>query len=243
MIPWREASLPAVRTGTITSPSRRREAVLALALTLGAGTCADLPVPIPDEFDAAFAKGTVCMPAMAHTGTTESAGAAPIPLRFDFCRYRCIALDPGTQRIHYAWACGGGVCEMMLLATSHVQKVTSERHCDGRDLDDPPPDECTPQSVSFDINPPCCLTNETTGEPEYVSGAVRVLIPYLTLEEGDAVKQKLDTGLNLREAVESTVGVQRYPGRDFQVVFDPAHPVVSDAAALASGDCHEIPLP
>jgi hypothetical protein len=165
-----------------------------VSFALAASAIACGPVPIPDEFDAAFVKGSVCMPSDAHTGTLASETPAKFPLRFDFCLYRCVAIAPGTPFVRYFWSCAGELCQMTVLATSHMLKVSGEDDCDGADLESPPKSECTDQTVSFMVDPPCCEQDATTSDQTYLAKTFNVSIPYLTIEQAEDLQKALNAG-------------------------------------------------
>ncbi len=205
-----------------------RGAVLLMCVWLGG---CDVALPIPAEFDAAFAHGLVCMPSNATTGADEV-----IPVRFDFCLYRCLTLD-GEQRLRSAWACSGPVCELTLLATTHVLRVDSESDCDGRDIEDPAASECSDVSVEILMSPP------RDDEGEFQTGDFTVRIPYLTLDDAKAVLKRVDAGEPVGPAVQEVIGVQRHANRQFTINIDPANASVASTAELGDEDCHAIPLP
>jgi hypothetical protein len=206
-------------------------------LSLAAGCSVD-KFPVPSEFDAAFVTGTVCMPTQIQTGAD-----AKFAVRFETCVYRCVQIDR-TAGIHlnYGWACGGNVCQMALLATAHMLRVKGEDDCDARELPAPKPSECLPETVGFDdIDPPRC--QGPSCDEEYLTGPFTVTIPYLDLDQGEDVVDRVSKGENVVQVVQEVVGPQRDPKRAFTVAFDPSYEQFNDPDALTGADCHEIPPP
>jgi hypothetical protein len=193
--------------------------------------CGDGAVPIPDHFKAAFATGNVCVPKQVGNGSA----ASTYPVRFDFCRYRCISIDRATAQLHSAWQCAGGYCQMVMLATADANRVTTEKGCDARDLESPPPGECTPDSFGFN---PTVPVSAATGAPE--SGDFHVAIPYLTIEQSNKVMARIDAGESPLVVLETEVGNQNYPNRQFTVQFDPGN---AAATSIFDSDCTPIGLP
>lgn len=187
-------------------------------------------LPIPDEFDAAFTAGRVCMPSQIATGVST------YPVRFEYCRYRCITIDQAAS-IRAAWQCALGQCNMMLLATSHATRIDSEDKCDGRDLADPPTDECTPETFDFNVTLP------TSSDGAVKTGDFLITIPYLELEQADRIVTRLDAGEPTSLVLQEEAGDQNYPSRQFVVNFDTTHAPVESHDAIAESDCHNIPLP
>jgi hypothetical protein len=210
-----------------------RAACLGLALS----ACGELPVPIPDEFDAAFVMGTVCTPAEAHNGAEgEDAETVPgVPITFETCLYRCLKIETGSVHFRWYWQCGGGQCTIAPLVTAHVLKVENEDDCDGRHIEDPPDDECRPEKYSFDYGP-------VHSDGEFRTGDFSVILPYLDMDAARRVLEAIDGGQSTREAVEAETAHQYYPERQWIVNLSPDHPVRS-LEDLGPGDCHEIPAP
>jgi hypothetical protein len=211
------------------------------ALALVCSTACVDTFPLPDEFDAAFVTGTVCMPSSVRTGTSQSGGAPEYPLRIETCAYRCIDVDRSTVSIRNHWVCLAGQCEMVLLATAHVLKASGQDDCDARDLPDPPSSQCTVERFEFTLSPPCCI-DEGSG-PEYLNGDVRVTVPYLDLDQGQRVVDRINQGESPSTVIEQEVGRQNYPSRQFIVNFDPGHPEVQTHDELGPETCHDIPAP
>ena len=207
------------------------------AVWLAAGCSVD-KFPVPDEFDAAFVTGTVCMPTQIRTGS-----GAQFAVRFDTCVYRCVQIDRTSGiNLNYGWACSGGVCQMALLATAHMLRVKGEDDCDARELPAPKSSECLPETVGFDdIDPPQCQGSSC--DEEYPTGPFTVMIPYLDLDQGEQVVARVGKGENVVRVVQDVVGPQRDAERMFTVEFDPSYGQSNDAMALAGPDCHEIPPP
>lgn len=210
--------------------------VVALA-TLDA--CVD-EFPLPDEFDAAFVTGEVCLPTNIATGTTEADGAPAFPVRISTCVYRCVEIEPGSVALRSAWVCSGAACEMTLLASAHVKRVGGD-DCDARDLPDPPASECTPQTFDFMMTPPCCTDNGAGNE--FRTGPFRVTVPYLDLDQGNAVVARINAGESPSQVITEEIGLQSYESRQFLVNFDPTNPVVDSHDALGPETCHAIAAP
>lgn len=212
---------------------RRPWFVLPLIGTFG---CAVVP-PIPDEFDAAFPTGQICVPPQVGNPTP----ASKYPVEFRFCLYRCVDLDRTVPvRLTTAFNCSGvpGVpCNMVMLATAHVLKNPNEMGCDATHLASPPPGECRSESVRFMTNVP------TNTEGATVEGDFLVTIPYLELEQGERVVARLNAGENRTTVIQEEIGIQEYPGRKFTLNFSSSHPVFDDSSVLAASDCHEITAP
>lgn len=189
-------------------------------------------LPIPDEFDAAFTAGRVCMPSQVATG-----GVSTYPVRFEFCRYRCINVDKYASKIRAVWQCALGQCNMMLLATTHATRIDSEDKCDGRDLADPPSDECTPETFDFNVSLP------SASDGVVKTGDFLITIPYLELEQADRISSRLDAGEPASLVLQEEAGDQNFPSRQFPVNFDATHAPVEHHDAIADSDCHNIPLP
>ncbi len=204
----------------------------ALVLALAAASCSVDKFPLPDEFDAAFATGQVCAP--SNMGT--AGGGDTYPVRFDLCLYRCVTLDRSTATIRSLYTCSGGFCQMTLLATVHAITDQSQEGCDARDLVDPPRDECTTERFDFDLALP-------NFNGERVEGTFQVAIPYLELEQGQRVLDRLDAGDDPHLVVSEEVGIQNYPQRQFTMNFGPSLPVVASHDELTAADCHTIDAP
>jgi len=189
--------------------------------------------PLPDELDAAFAKGTACMPTNAPTGD-----GAKLPLRFDLCLYDCVTL--GARNVNYFWQCAGPQCDMVVLALGHLTKVAG-KSCDGCQLEDPPASSCVKTSVGFTVDPPS--TTDATGKKSWVANRFAVHIPYVTLDQ--ARKLQADPAFKTNPAMAlAAAGIDtRAPSRTFTVTFDPKNPAAGAPEALAGADCHAIDLP
>jgi hypothetical protein len=222
---------------------RRRPPIAAagLACALGAAVCARDCPPLPDEFDGAFAKGTVCMPTNAHT-SAGAATPAPFPLRFDHCLYRCASIVPGTQSATYMWQCAGPQCEMIVLATARLARVKSEKDCSSCELEDPPSGACTPRKDVFNVEPPHQV-DPATGAKTYIAKTFTVRIPYLTIEQAGVVQRELKAGRDFASAIAAAGGGGQHAGRSFTVTFDPKNAPARDALALTGADCHKIDVP
>jgi hypothetical protein len=196
-----------------------------------------VPIPVPNDFEAYFVAGTVCMPSKIATVTTAPGTAPAHPIRFDICRHRCITLDRGTAVVEAPWQCAAGQCNMLLLGHAHATRVQSEQNCDGRELPSPPPGTCTPETYSFSLEPPCCMNGNS-----YVTGNMVTAVPFLTLPQAQEVSDRVAAGENVMTVAQQVAGP---PPADHQWVvnYDPANPVVSDAAALGGADCHVITAP
>lgn len=207
-----------------------RKAAPLLLLPFLASGCAD-KFPLPEEFDAAFTTGQVCVPSQVATGD----GVETYPVRFDLCLYRCVSVDRSTATVRTVYRCGGGQCQMVMLVTAHAYTIDGEEGCDARDLVDPPEGECTSESFEFNVGLPTINGEKSTGN-------FSVSIPYLELEQGQNLVDRLAAGENPSLVVQEEVGAQNYPERQFVLNFDPAHPV-RDAASLTSADCKPISAP
>jgi hypothetical protein len=197
-----------------------------------------VPIPVPNEFDAYFVAGTVCMPTNVATGTTGPRTTTGFPLRFDICRHRCITLDRGTAYLEAPWQCAAGQCNMLLLARARAYRVQAEQNCDGRELPDPPAGACTPETFSFsNMDPPCCMNGS-----DYLTGNVVTAVPFMTLDQAQKVSDRVAAGENVLTVLPQVAGP---PPADHQWVvnYDQSHPVVSDPAALGGTDCHAIRAP
>jgi hypothetical protein len=217
-----------------------RSALATVALAGGVvfGSCHQT-CPLPDEFDAAFSKGTVCMPSTAHT-SGSSAKPPQFPMRFDFCLLRCVSIVPLSESLTYAWHCPGGQCEMVMLATARLSKAPGTS-CDGCKLEDPPASECEQRSVTFQVDPPAEIS--ASGEKNYLARTFTVRIAYVTLEQAARIQNDIRSGVDPVQAIMANGGGGRHPGRAFTVSFDPNAPPVSDGNALGGADCHPIALP
>jgi hypothetical protein len=202
----------------------------------GSDSSKDVPIPVPNEFDAYFVAGTVCMPTNVATGTT-SPGAPAYPIRFDICRHRCITLDRTTAYLEAPWQCAAGQCNMLLLAHAHAYRVQSEQNCDGRELPSPPPGSCTPETFAFTIDPPCCMSGSN-----YLTGNVVTAVPFMTLDQAQQVSDRVGKGESVQTVVQQVAGPPP-ANHQWVVNYDPGNAVVSDAAALGGADCHVISAP
>lgn len=194
-----------------------------------------MPIPVPDNFEAYFVAGDVCMPTNIATGAPGAASAPTYPIRFDICRHRCITIDRAAS-IETRFQCGAGQCNMMIVAHAPAHRVQSQQDCDGRELPSPPPSECYEDSFTFDISPP----RFTDGE--YVTGPMAVAVPFMDLNQADEVSKRIASGEDAFTVIQQVVGPPP-PARTWAVNFDPSFAVVSDGSTLAGGDCHTIPAP
>jgi hypothetical protein len=203
-----------------------------LALLLLCGSCAVDKFPLPETFDVAFAVGEVCVPSQVATGDASMV----YPVRFDLCRYRCIELDRSTARLYPVHSCALGMCKLTLLATATAHSKTDEKDCDARDLVDPPPSECEPERYDFFV--PVPMSNG-----EAVTGQVPVYVPFLELEEGQDVIDRLSAGENPADVVREDVGFGGPPERQLNVEFGERFSPVLTHDGLTAGDCHPIESP
>lgn len=217
--------------------SARGNAALALVTAWAVGTCGDTCPNLPAELDAAFAKGTVCMPTSVNTSgsTTEP---PRFPMRFDLCLYDCVSIVSGTTGLIYFWQCPGGQCEMVVLATARLERTKDE--CDGCKLEDPPQNACVPTSVTFMVEVPSEI-DLATMRRTFPARNFTVRIAYVTLSQAAKIEEDIRAGMSPAQAVAGGGG--RSDKRAFSVSFDPKHPAVSDASALGGADCHAIALP
>jgi hypothetical protein len=197
-------------------------------------------VDIPDDFDAAFVTGTVCMPSQIGTGNAGDTQVPQYPLKFATCLYRCVSIDPGTQTVTVAWSGGGGAYQMVLLATVHLRRVTSESNCDGTKLPSPPTNECTNTSFEWMVGVPYTGSESS---PTFLSGAFQVAVPYMSLEEGETLLSRVKGGEPPSQAVLEVLGPQNYPSRQFTVQVDPSFAQLASASDLSSSDCHTMAAP
>lgn len=208
------------------TPSRL--ALLLLCLPLA---CVDT-FPLPDEFDAAYTTGTICAPSQV----ASSEVGQTYPVRFDLCLYRCVTIDRSTSQVRTAYQCAGGQCQMVLLATARAHKVDTEEGCDARNLVSPPEGECRNETLDFNVRVPVL-----NGQP--ASGEFLVTVPYLELEEGQRLSDRLEAGEDPATVIQEEVGAQNYPSRQFVLRFDPDAAPVTDHSSLAGDDCHTIGAP
>lgn len=201
---------------------------------LGLVGCAD-NVPVPDEFDAAFATGQVCVPSNVATGGANT----HYPVRFVYHLYDCVNITPGTQFIRTIYQGGAPVGTMVMLATAHLTKNTAVEQasgCDARDLESPPAGRFTTVTQDFTVSLP--KFGETPATGPFV-----VAIPYLTFDQGQELADRIKAGEDPVTVVGDIVGQQNIPSRQFQVTFSTDATPVPDAASIAASDCHDIPLP
>jgi hypothetical protein len=205
-------------------------------LVLGLLGCGD-NVPVPAEFDAAFATGTVCIP-------SQIANASPTthyPVRFTYNLYDCANVTTGSQQIRSFFTCpGGGLpCQMVLLATAHLTKdatVEQTLGCDARNLENPPAGRFEQVIQDFSVS----LPNFGSGP---VSGPFLITIPYLTLDQGQELVDRLDAGEDPTIVIPDVVGNQNYPARQITVTFSETATPVGSAAEIPATDCHTISVP
>jgi hypothetical protein len=194
--------------------------------------------PLPDEFDAAFVTGNVCMPSIIATGTAP--GNAPkFPIRMETCVYRCVQVDDASVEFNYFWSCVGEQCQMQLLLTAHVRRVGGQEDCDARQLPAPPASECTQKIFNFDAVPP-----PAAQDGSYRAGPFLVTVPYLDFDQGNNVVSRLNNGEAPQVVIPEVVGAQNFPQRQFLVTFDPAAPPTTvKASELTADTCHPIAAP
>jgi len=200
---------------------------LALLALMG---CAD-SVPVPDVFDAAFATGRVCIPSQIATGGANT----HYPVRFEYNLYDCVDITPGSVRILTVYQGQ----QMVMLATAELTKdaaIEQTLGCDARDLESPPAGRFTPTTQDFSVTLP-----NFGGTP--ATGAFIITIPYLTLEEGQRVMDRIEMGEDPRLVIEQEVGVQNYPGRQISVNFSETATPIASAGDIPAADCHDVPLP
>jgi len=216
-----------------------RTALVALSLTslVTATGCSEIPIPIPDEFDAAFVKGKVCTPTDAHAGAEgEDPETVPgNPITFETCLYRCLKIETGTIHFRWYWYCQAGNCSLATLVTAHILKDKNESDCDGRDIEDPPEDECYPEKYSFDYGP-------LESDGAFRTGDFTVVVPYLNMDAAERVLDSIDAGQSTQEALDAEFNPGNYPERQFVVNLSPDHPAITEDD-LTSADCHDIPAP
>jgi hypothetical protein len=210
--------------------------LLSVLPLLGLVGCGD-SVPVPDDFDAAFTTGRICIPSqIANASPTTS-----YPVRFIYNLYDCVNVTPNTQDIVGVFTCPGqGLpCQMVLLATAHLTKDTAVEQasgCDARDLESPPAGRF--EEVTQDFN---------LGLPDFGSGPVSgpfvITIPYLTLDQGQTVIDRLAEGDDPYTVIQEEVGQQNYPSRQITVNFSATATPVTSAGDIPAADCHDIPLP
>ncbi|HSC85934.1 MAG TPA: hypothetical protein VLC09_01635 [Polyangiaceae bacterium] len=196
------------------------------ALTLLA--CGD-SFPIPDEFDAGFTVGRICAPESIATGGANTR----YPLRLELCLYRCVSIDRSSLSIRTVYQCAGGQCQMTMLASAHARKVVGEEGCDARELVDPPAGECTNEIIDFDASVPTI-----NGEPQ--EGTFQVTIPYLELEQGQKLLDRIKKGDDVRTVIQEDVGEQNYPSRQFALEFSASAAPVTSHEGLS---CHDVGAP
>lgn len=204
---------------------------------LSAVGCAALDkFPLPDTFDAAFATGEVCMP----SNIAAASEASTFPVRFNLCRYRCITLDRSTATVNYGVLCPQpGFCAMALLATATAHTNPAEPDCDARDLVNPPPGQCT--NETFDFNMIGVPWNKAANAA--LSGTFQVNIPYLELEQGQRVADRLKALEPPSVVLQEEVGTMTYPERQFNITVSTTGTPVATADDLAPTDCHPITAP
>lgn len=208
----------------------KRFPLLVLPL-LGLFGCGDT-VPVPDVFDAAFATGRFCIPSSIATGGANT----HYPVRFVYNLYDCVNITPGTVRILTVFQGPS----MVMMATAELTKDTAVETalgCDARDLESPPAGRFETITQDFSVS----LPQFTDGS--FATGPFQLTIPYLTLEEGQRVIDRLQAGDNPVDVIAQEVGPQTIPGRQFNVTFSETATPVANADAIADADCHDVPLP
>ncbi len=214
--------------------------VLSLCWVAGCGSDSnadDVPIPVPDTFQAYFVAGDVCMPSQVATGAMGPNTAPQYPVRFDICRHRCITLDRATARIETSFLCAAGQCDMIMLARAQAYRVQNQENCDGRELPSPPPGSCEPETFTFMLDPPCCLEGNN-----YMTGNMRVSVPFMDLDQADEVSSRVAAGEPAQNVIAQVVGPPP-ADRQWIVNYDPGNAVVSDGATLSGADCHPIAAP
>jgi hypothetical protein len=216
---------------------RRVLIALAGAPILAMLGCSEIPIPIPDEFDAAFVKGTVCTPADAHAGAEgEDPETVPgNPITFETCLYRCLKIELGSVYFRWYAQWSGSSCQIVPLITAYILKVDNESDCDGRYIEDPPDDECYPEQYSFDYGP-------VHDDGEFRTGDCTIVLPHLDMDAAERVLDAIDAGQSTKEALKPEFEHQNYPERQFVVNLSPDHPAITEDD-LTSADCHDIPAP
>lgn len=195
----------------------------------------DVPIPVPDSFQAYFVSGQVCMPTNIRTGTSPGSGPE-YPVRFDICTHRCITLARGSSAIRTSFLCAAGQCSMVMLGTAPATRVQAEKNCDGRELLDPPQGSCSPESFTFSLSPPAFQ------DGSYIEGDMVVSVPFMNLEQAEQVSKRVEAGENAQQVIAEVVGAPP-ADRQWIVNYDPAHPVVSDGSSLSGAECHPIAAP
>jgi hypothetical protein len=191
--------------------------------------CRDDPVPLPSEFDLVFTAGRICIPSQVATGP----GSISYPVRLELCAYRCVVLDGPMVRT--MWSAESTIpATLVVLASAHATRVSSELDCDACQLADPPANECVPQTYSWQVAIPTYLGTPAVG-PYVVS------LPYLSLQEGQVLLDRLEAGEDPHVAIPEEAGVQNDPERQFVITFDATAAPVADPASIADSDCHDIP--
>lgn len=207
--------------------------VLAL---LGLVGCAD-NVPVPDQFKAVFATGRVCIPSQIATGTATT----HYPVRFEYNLYDCVHIVPGSVRILTVFQGQ----QMVMLAMAELAKdvaVEQSAGCDARDLESPPAGRFQATTQDFNVSVP------QYQDGMRANGTFLVTIPYLTLEQGDRLIERLeaaqsDPQADIGQIVAEEAGPQNYPARQIAVDFSETAAPVADANSIPASDCHDIPLP
>jgi len=189
-------------------------------------------VPVPDVFKAAFATGQFCIPSEIATGGTNT----HYPVRYVYNLYDCVQITPGTIEIRTVFQAN----QMVILATAELTKIASVEQsvgCDARDLEVPPAGRFQTVTQDFTVSLP------QFQDGSFATGPFTVTIPYLTLDEGQRVMERLDAGESPLVVIPQEVGPQNYPARKINVNFSETATPVPNAGAIAPADCHEIPLP
>ena len=196
--------------------------------------------PIPDQFEATFVTGTLCMPSQIQTGRSGDPVAPQYPVRFTTCLYRCVTFNPDVNvSIDSIWDCNSD-CRVMLVPSALFVRVAGELDCNASQFVSPPPAECTNQTLDWMISAP---SRGTGSSRTYPTGLFRAFVPFMTLAQGQQYAARTNAGEAARDVIKDLVGTQSYPIRLFDVSFDPSYTAVASADQLGSGECHAMPAP
>jgi hypothetical protein len=200
--------------------------------------CGD-SVPVPDRFDAAFATGQFCIPSAIATGGSNT----HYPVRFVYNLYDCVGIVPGTVMMRTVFSGQ----QMVMLATAELAKDTTVEQtlgCDARNLENPPEGRYQTITQDFTVSLPR-YRNDTpsTDDDMFATGPFVVALPYLTLEQGQRVIDRIDAGEDPILVIQQEVGQQNYPSRQVAVNFSETATPVASAAEIPAADCHSIPVP